>query len=86
MSPAASPTTPTSRLDRPRLKALALSWQLLWAAVTAISILSFYVHTVQQSVLRGDSMRQAHRIAAGSPVPTLYSEVPAAQFVLGTIP
>ncbi len=44
----------------------ALSRQLLWAGVTALSILSAYVHTVNESVNRGALLRQAQRSSDSS--------------------
>ena len=67
---------------------LAFSWRFAWAAITAISILSFYVHTIQESMLRGESLRQAQRAAATQPA-TAYAQNkhdPLAQLALGTIP
>ena len=38
-------------------------WLLLCAAITALAILFFYVGTLNESVQRGESMRQAWRVA-----------------------
>lgn len=39
------------------------SRQLLWAGVMAVSILSAYVYTVNESVARGETQREARRAA-----------------------
>jgi hypothetical protein len=39
----------------------SLKHQLLWAGVTAASLLAAYVHTVNHAIERGESWRQAQR-------------------------
>lgn len=37
---------------------------LLWALVMIVAMLSFYVHLLNEQVQRGDSLRQAQRLAS----------------------
>ena len=48
--------TPTAAAHRSALK-----FQLLWAGVTAASLLAAYVYTVNHAIERGESWRQAQR-------------------------
>ena len=77
-------STKTHAVTRSRL---AQSWHWMWVAVTAISILSFYIHTVHESVLRGESLRTSQRIADKVTVATTrHADDPFGQLALGTIP
>ena len=80
-------STRSSRTHAVTRTRLAQSWQWMWVAVTAISILSFYVHTVHQSVLRGETLRTSQRISDKVAVATTrHADDPFGLLALGTIP